>query len=164
MFSSKTTIHWTPKTSRLFLAPSLFYLQTRTRSLTQALKIRYPDFAVILLSQGKNSKAPHIWERSVLLTGQGVPAIYAKTQCRKIPRFGPWSFLHEQGTRPLGERLFHQTTITRGPVVHGKITERHFLIKHLNLSNKPYGIRKTIFFHHSKPLELIEVFINLPNP
>lgn len=162
MISSKTTICWSPKISRLFLSPALFYLQTRTDSLTQALKNRYPDFAVVLLTnQGKNPKAPHTWERSVLLTGQQKPIIYAKTQCQKIPHFGPWSFLHAQGTRPLGERLFHQATITRSQVTHSKIPGRHSLIKHLKLPNKLYGIRKTIFYHHSKPIEIIEIFLNL---
>ena len=162
MILSKTTIHWSPKAFRLFLTPSLFYLQTRTNSLTQALKNRYPDFAVLLINQGKTSKIPHAWERSVILTGQKTPIIYAKTQCLRIPRFGPWSFLHGQGTRPLGERLFHQATITRGPVIHSKITSRHSLIKHLKLPNKLYGIRKTVFYHHGNPMELSEIFLNLP--
>ena len=112
--------HWHPE--RLCQRLSLSALEKQALlekgSLTAKFKQQCPSLKVQVLSedwqrplqyeQEALQLAPHqkAWVRTVLLTCQGKPLLYARTLIPNMQPGNPWFALKKLGTQPLGEVLF----------------------------------------------------------
>ncbi len=149
-----------------------------TGSLTARLKgICDAGFSVRLLSQGW--RKPLYSEGRMLKMRQGEVAIvrevelmcddaawvFARTIIPASSLRGPARRLSMLGTKPLGEVLFSDPRMQRGPVEVARLQPRHslFAVASSSLNAKPDRLwgRRTLFYLAGVPLLVNEIF--LPN-
>lgn len=144
-------------------------------SLTQALKRHCPDLRVVRLRQGPG--VPHRDEhrplrlqlhrlsliRDVLLTCAGRPLVYAHSVIPLAGLAGPWRNLSRLGNRPLGEALFADPQVVRGPLQFSRLDGRHPLYRAAieHVANKPRALwaRRSVFARDDHPILVSEVFL-----
>lgn len=153
-------------------------------SLTRALKRRCPELRVMRLRQGPG--IPHRDEhrplklqlrrlcliRDVLLTCAGRPLVYAHSVIPLDGLAGPWRNLSRLGNRPLGEALFADPQVVRGPLQFIRLDDRHPLyraaIRHINGKPRALWARRSVFARDDHPILVSEVFLpevlRLPPP
>ncbi|WP_226703399.1 chorismate--pyruvate lyase family protein [Microbulbifer elongatus] len=148
-------------------------------SLTAALKhLSNGEFSVQILSQGWQQ--PHLEERralnlkertralvrEVLLYGSDEnPWVYARSVLPERTLAGKSRYLRTLDNRPLGELLFSQPDIRRGPIVLNRL-ERNPRCRQTELDAiepSAWGRRST-FWLHDKPLLVAETFLSSFNP
>ncbi|AOS96306.1 Chorismate pyruvate-lyase [Microbulbifer aggregans] len=143
-------------------------------SLTAALKqLSGGDFAVRVLDQ--SWRQPTLEERrtlglrdrqralirEVLLFGRGRPWVYARSVLPMRSLQGKSRYLRSLDSRPLGELLFSEAGIRRGPITLNRLERNHrCLLEELgNESSSAWGRRST-FWLRDKPLLVAETFLS----
>lgn len=142
-------------------------------SLTRRLKRQHNnDFFVQVLRQqwglptfteqtflkiGKQGRASI---REVLLYGSGAPVVFARSVLPESSLVGKNRELLGLGTRPLGEYIFNQPGLTRGPIEIARIPARQFN-RYLDFDyhDEPAWGRRSLFYLNDKPISVCEVFL-----
>ena len=100
--------------------------------------------------------------REVILSGRGVPWVYARTVIPLSTLHGPLRRLHYLGNKPLGEQLFADPSMRREPVEIAQLDAAQLpqtLCHHSpEACHKTWG-RRSIFRVSNKPLLVSEVFL-----
>lgn len=98
--------------------------------------------------------------REVLLYGSGVPVVFARSVLPESSLIGKNKELLNLGSKPLGEYIFNQPKLTRGPIEIACIPARQFN-QHLNFDyrDEPAWGRRSLFFLNDKPISVCEVFL-----
>lgn len=166
---------WHPPQRRLMptdLAPWLLDRGSLTRRLKSYNRI---DFSVQLLGQCwikpliderlslSVSAAELSYQREVLLMDGDVANVYARTV---VPRSTYMSMQHrfnQLGNKPLGELLFTDPTVTRGPMEVACLQPGQWLYEMALLSEsiRPEALwgRRSQFYISGKPLLVNEIFL-----
>ncbi|MFT6387369.1 MAG: chorismate--pyruvate lyase [Cellvibrionaceae bacterium] len=112
------------------------------RSEYRALKLNHRHWAVV---------------REVILHGNNVPWVYARTIIPLSTLRGELRRLHFLGSRPLGGTLFADPSMRREGVEIARVKMRH--LPHKAKSLKPLWGRRSLFIIKNKPLLVGEVFL-----
>ena len=98
--------------------------------------------------------------REVLLYGSGVPVVFARSVLPESSLVGENKELLNLGCKPLGEYIFNQPGLTRGPIEIACIPARQFN-HHLNFDYQDESAwgRRSLFFLNDKPISVCEVFL-----
>lgn len=144
-------------------------------SLTQALKRHCPGLRVVRLRQGpgmpyRDEHRPLKLQlrrlsliRDVLLTCAGRPLVYAHSVIPLAGLAGPWRNLSRLGNRPLGEALFADPQVVRGPLQFSQLDSRHPLYRAAieHVADKPHALwaRRSVFARDDHPILVSEVFL-----
>lgn len=147
-------------------------------SLTAALKrLSGGDFAVRVLDQGW--RQPHLEERQalelrdrsralvreVLLYGNGKPWVYARSVLPMRSLQGKSRYLRSLDSRPLGELLFSEPGIRRGPIVLNQLRRNpHSRLQELEAEGDDAWGRRSTFWLRDKPLLVAEAFLSSFEP
>ncbi|ODS24161.1 hypothetical protein AB835_05135 [Candidatus Endobugula sertula] len=95
--------------------------------------------------------------REVVLYGDGIPWIYARTVIPLTTLHGPLRRLYYLGNKSLGEQLFTDPTMSRGPMEVAQLQPRQ-LPEKLQISQVTWG-RRSVFRVSNKPLLVSEIFL-----
>ncbi len=142
-------------------------------SLTARLKSRYPRFRVVVLAQRLEPaqrdecrllglhRSHKAWVREVLLCDGETPLIFAHTVLPRHNVRGAWNLFAGLGSRPLGEALFTNPIIARGPLTFKKINRHHSLFQRVGRHTSKHSLqaRRSLFMRHHKALLVTEVFL-----
>lgn len=142
-------------------------------SLTARLKSRYPQFQVFLLAQGLQPAQPDerrllglrpsqkAWVREVLLCNGSTPLVFAHTVLPRRNVRGAWNLFAGLGSRPLGEVLFSDPAIARGPLAFKTIQRHHSLFPRISPHTRKSILqaRRSLFRTHGKALLVTEIFL-----
>ena len=101
--------------------------------------------------------------REVQLLRDGVPVVYARSLLPLIALAGPYAPLGKMGDVPLGERLFGDSAMRRGPLSFSWIERgsRRYFTALTGLHNRPlrlYG-RRSLFYGARVPIMVSEFFL-----
>ncbi len=98
--------------------------------------------------------------REVLLYGSGVPIVFARSVLPEGSLTGKNHALLELGSKPLGEYIFNQPDLKRGPIEIAEIPARQFN-RHLNThyQHETAWGRRSLFYLGDKPISVCEVFL-----
>jgi len=96
--------------------------------------------------------------REVILHGNKVPWVYARTIIPLSTLKGKLRRLHYLGSRPLGGALFADPSMRRKGVELARIRSNHLPMNSRHL--KPLWGRRSLFVLNNKPLLVGEVFLN----
>ncbi|MEY3201131.1 MAG: Chorismate pyruvate-lyase [Pseudomonadota bacterium] len=158
-------------------SPALRAWATHVGSLTAKLRERYPDLRVKVLRQTR--ARPHVdecaalgiaptdfaWIRDVVLLSGNTPLVVAHSVLPPQNLVGAWSLFSALGARPLGEVLFTDPAITRGPLYFSAITARHPFAAMAQAacpaSALPHTLwaRRSLFQRGGKGLLVSEIFL-----
>ena len=142
-------------------------------SLTARLKIRCPQFRVILLTQRLEPAQPDecrllglrpaqkAWVREVLLCNGSTPLVFAHSVLPRNNVRGAWNLFAGLGSGPLGDALFSNPAIARGPLSFKTINPHHSLF-HRVARHTPKRIlqaRRSLFVTRHKALLVTEIFL-----
>lgn len=170
--------------------PMRSWLQTQG-SLTVRIKTRCSRFNLVVLFQGLIKPLPderdrlglkpgeQAWVREVLLCEGETPLVFAHSVLPLGHVRGAWNLFAGLGSRPLGEALFADRSISRHPLQYSNLNRHHPLLKRLQQHRIGQGAsslnhhgrligtwalpaRRSLFERHGKTLMVTEVF--LPNP
>ncbi|SHF29522.1 chorismate lyase [Microbulbifer donghaiensis] len=158
--------------------PALLPWLLHPGSLTAALKqASGGDFRVQVLSQGwqqprlEERRALHLRDRSralvreVLLYGRGRPWVYARSVLPMRSLQGKSRYLRSLDNRPLGELLFSEPDIRRGPIVLNQLSRNpHSELAELAAEGANAWGRRSTFWLRDKPLLVAEVFLDAFQP
>ncbi|WP_043319918.1 chorismate lyase [Microbulbifer sp. HZ11] len=148
-------------------------------SLTAALKhLSHGEFSVQILRQGwhtpnlEERRALNLKERTralireVLLYGSDTqPWVYARSVLPERTLAGKSRYLRSLDNRPLGELLFSQPDIRRGPIVLNRLKRNsQCQLAELDQSEAHAWGRRSTFWLHDKPLLVAETFLSGFNP
>ncbi|MGS2718331.1 chorismate--pyruvate lyase family protein [Eionea flava] len=100
--------------------------------------------------------------REVVLYGNNIPWVYARTAIPIGTLKGPLRRLHYLGNRPLGEQLFTDPTMQRGHLEAAKIYPHHIpdtIAKSDNALPETTWGRRSVFYLSSQPLLVSEIFL-----
>lgn len=161
----------------LCLAPrSLRPWLADTGSLTARLKSRHPDLRVQVLKQGwlhthrDEQRALHLRRpqiqvatREVLLLDGDIPLVFAHSITVRASLRGGFHLFGRVGSRPLGELLFADPTITRSALAWRCIDCRHPLWRKADTAVGPLPARlwarRSVFLSGGDRLLVTEVFL-----
>ncbi|MFC6633791.1 chorismate--pyruvate lyase family protein [Microbulbifer taiwanensis] len=143
-------------------------------SLTAALKqLSAGDFRVQVLSQSwqqprlEERRALELRDRSralvreVLLFGCGLPWVYARSVLPMRSLQGRSRYLRSLDSRPLGELLFGEPDIRRGPIVLNQLRRNpHCRLAELAGEGDSAWGRRSTFWLRDKPLLVSETFLS----
>lgn len=167
-----THVSWLPVDKAEAIPTSLRSTINDRGSLTRRLKIQHnDDFSVRLLSQGRQepSESERLFlccqrgeaiVREVLLYGSGRPVVFARTVLPETSLTGQNSELLDLGEKPLGEYIFKQPGLRRGPIEVAAIEAREF--NHLlgaDFTVETAWARRSLFYLRKKPILVCEVFL-----
>ncbi|MGB1270614.1 MAG: chorismate--pyruvate lyase family protein [Endozoicomonas sp.] len=98
--------------------------------------------------------------REVLLFGSGRPVVFARSVLPASSLEGDNRGLLTLGDRPLGEYIFSQPGLHRGPIEIAKIPARQFNL-HLDFDYGDEGAwgRRSLFYLNDLPISVCEVFL-----
>lgn len=99
--------------------------------------------------------------REVVLYGNNTPWVYARTVIPLHTLHGPLRRLHYLGNKPLGEQLFTDSTMERGPIHVARFLPKQIpqqACKHSIEWASTWG-RRSVFRLSNKPLLVSEVFL-----
>lgn len=144
-------------------------------SLTARLRALAPNFRVQLLDQGEaralgdeaallgQPAARCMLVRQVLLHCHGEPCVFARTVAPRATLVGRYRRLLALGERPLGEVLFTDRHIRRGPMQVACLLPQHALYRQAVavLAGQPSALwaRRSLFYLAGRPLLVNEVFL-----
>ena len=145
-------LNWQTLTPEMEIPTAVANWLIDTKSLTAKLKDKYADFAVKVISQASQSPYAHeqallgnaktVVVREVELIGNQQVVVFARSV---IPQTADTQSLLEIGSKPLGEVLFNDPSITRGTL---QITQ----------ANGIWGRRST-FVIDNTPILVSEFFL-----
>lgn len=159
-----------PHTDRL--APSLRQWLQNPDSLTARLqRLSNGTFAVEVLRQGWDR--PRISEaralgispqrlalvREVILYGQGQAWVYARSILPRSTLTGRLRSLSKLDNRPLGQLLFSDPGMRRGPIEIARYQPNNVLLPAAQRNHRPLWARRSCFFLDNKPLLVCETFL-----
>jgi len=103
--------------------------------------------------------------REVLLCGRGRPWVYARSVLPLRSLQGRSRYLRSLDERPLGELLFSEADIRRGPILLNRLRRdpRSDLCELAGEGDSAWG-RRSIFWLRDKPLLVAEVFLSSFRP
>lgn len=147
-------------------------------SLTAALKhLSNDQFRVEVLSQRwqqpglEERRALGLRDRSralvreVLLCGRGRPWVYARSVLPMRSLEGKSRYLRSLDSRPLGELLFSEPDIRRGPILLNCLRRNpHCRLQQLAGENQRAWGRRSTFWLRDKPLLVAETFLRAFEP
>ena len=167
-----THVSWLPVDKAEAIPTSLRSTIRDKGSLTQRLKIQHNNnFSVRLLSQDwqEPSEPEQLFlscqrgkasVREVLLYGSGRPVVFARSVLPESSLTGQNSELLRLGETPLGEYIFKQPGLRRGPIEVAAIEAREF--NHLlgaDFTVETAWARRSLFYLREKPILVCEVFL-----
>lgn len=148
--------------------------QLRVEVINQRIRrARFSEYKALKLAHHK-----YVVVREVVLYGQEIPLVYARTIMPLSTLKGPLRRLYYLGNRPLGGALFADPSMRRGELEVAPIGQNYLpnrtlnsFSKNLNSSHQPISSqhnpyhhcwgRRSLFFLKNKPLLVCEIF--LPN-
>jgi chorismate--pyruvate lyase len=106
-----------------------------------------------------NYKVP-MFIRQVVLSGQKIPWIFARSAIPLTTLTGKQSSLRDINSKPLGAVLFSDPSMTRAPVQVAHLSAQSFFIP-ANICPKDELVwaRRSVFFLEEKPLLVAEIFL-----
>lgn len=145
-------------------------------SLTARLKARFPALRVRVIAQGwQNAQrdewhelhlpAPHVRvaTREVLLMDGTTPLVFAHSITLRAALRGGFKLFGRIGSRPLGESLFADPTITRSPLAWCRVDRSHPLWIKANAAAGPLPprlwARRSLFHAGRDRLLVTELFL-----
>jgi chorismate--pyruvate lyase len=144
-------------------------------SLTQQLKSRCPKFSVRPLRQALGrpladerewlglGRAEMALVREVVLLCGATPVVFAHSVLVPEDLRGVWNPVSRQGAKPLGEALFSDPRVERGPLEYRELGRQHALYRRAcaALAQPPARLwaRRSLFTLRSRPLLVTEVFL-----
>lgn len=157
------------------LAAWLFDTGSLTRRLRAACAERGQAFAVEVLRTGRarllNDEAAalgcrrsgYAWVREVLLRAGGEPWVFARTVVPLRSLRGAGRSLTRLGARPLGELLFADPQVRRGPLQVARLDLRRPLYRRACVPCADVGValwaRRSVFHIGGRPLLVCELFL-----
>ena len=167
-----THVSWLPVDEAEAIPTSLRATICDRDSLTRRLKIEHNNnFFVRVLSQDwqEPSKSERMFlhcqqgqanVREVLLYGSGRPVVFARSVLPQSSLAGQNIELLNLGETPLGEYIFKQPSLRRGPIEVGAIKACEF--NHLlgsDFTVETAWARRSLFYMREKPILVCEVFL-----
>ena len=147
-------------------------------SLTRRLRAVCGRFELVLLRQACARPLPdeagllrirpgqRAWVREVLLVADGRPVVYAHSVARPRSLRTAWRPLSRLGVRSMGDAIFEQRAVQRGPirVRHLRAGERLHRAASLAAASAPDSLpalwaRRSPFIHGGQALWITEVFL-----
>jgi chorismate--pyruvate lyase len=147
-------------------------------SLTRRLRAECEHFELVLLRQVCARPLPdeaallrlrpgqRAWVREVLLVADGRPVVYAHSVARAPSLRTAWRPLSRLGARSMGDAIFEQREVQRGPirVRHLRPGERLHRAASLAAARAPEALpalwaRRSPFIHAAQALWITEVFL-----
>lgn len=101
--------------------------------------------------------------REVTLYGQGQPWVFARSIIPLTTLTGRQRRLRHLDNRPLGQLLFNDPAMTRGPVQVARLSAR-WLPESLRGDDEPCWARRSVFRLEGKPLLVSETFLATFDP
>ncbi len=98
--------------------------------------------------------------REVILFGSGQPVVFARSVLPRSSLSGKNKALLELGNKPLGEYIFSQPELQRGPIEIAELPASQFN-QHLefNYNHETAWGRRSLFYLNNKPISVCEVFL-----
>lgn len=165
-------MNWQPAQDAKAIPDALRDMILDQHSLTRRLKLTHNnDFFVRVISH--DWQEPHASEkaflhcddqrasiREVLLFGSGQPVVFARSVLPESSLSGENRVLLELGDRPLGEYIFSQPGLRRGPIEVTDIKASEFNA-HLDVefTAEIAWARRSLFYLREKPISVCEVFL-----
>ncbi len=165
-------INWQPAQKAKIIPDTLREIVLDQHSLTRRLKqIHNNDFFVRVISH--DWKEPNASEkaflncsdqrasiREVLLFGSGRPTVFARSILPESSLSGKNKALLELGDKPLGEYIFSQPGLRRGPIEVAEVKASQFN-SHLDFKFKTETAwaRRSLFYLRDQPISVCEVFL-----
>jgi chorismate--pyruvate lyase len=169
---------WTTWQSPLLqsLPPALRFWLTATGSLTRELQqVCDDDFAVTLLASGwqkpltDEARVLHLparqlaFTREVQLLDGAAPQVYARTVIPQRTYHAMRARFDSLGTQPLGEMLFNQPSLKRGPIQVARLIpgQTLFAMATRALQRQPDELwaRRSCFYLHGRGMLVNEIFL-----
>ena len=98
--------------------------------------------------------------REVLLFGSGKPVVFARSVLPESSLTGDNQALLNLGSKPLGEYIFNQPDLVRGPIEVAEIPARQFNpYLDFNYQYESAWARRSLFHLNGKPISVYEVFL-----
>ena len=98
--------------------------------------------------------------REVLLFGSGRPVVFARSVLPESSLTGANQALLDLGSQPLGEYIFNQPDLVRGPIEVAEIPASQFNpYLDFNYQQEPAWARRSLFHLNGKPISVCEVFL-----
>ena len=125
-------------------------------------------FRVRVLYQGwvrsESRPGSRVWIREVLLQDGDDPWVFAQTRVPETTLTGSRRRLLNLGNRPLGEFLFTDSRVVRGPIQAVRIVPGQPLYRRALLGQAPNHQpavlgRRSVFYFSGKPLSVCEIFL-----
>ncbi len=172
MLSVFTDVQWQPLDNAKGIPPHLHHMISDQDSLTQRLKRQYNNaFSVRLLSQSWQVPTPseqaflccqneQASVREVLLFGSARPVVFARSVLPESSLAGQNKALLHLGETPLGEYIFNQPGLCRGPIEVATIAAREFnILLECDFTAQTTWARRSLFYLREKPISVCEVFL-----
>lgn len=113
---------------------------------------------------GVAPRAP-LWSRDILLTLDGRPVVAAHSVTRLADSRATWQAMRRLRTRPLADLLYHDTRVTRSPLVSRALPMAHRLHRLARETGAETPLpqrlwaRRSVFWRHGAPLLVTEAFL-----
>ncbi|MFK0571016.1 chorismate--pyruvate lyase family protein [Endozoicomonas sp.] len=174
-FADFADITWQPAIEARHIPESLREMILDQNSLTRRLKQLHNNaFFVRVISHEWQEPSPaekrflncddhRASIREVLLFGSGRPVVFARSVLPESSLAGDNKALLNLGEKPLGEYIFTQPGLRRGPIEITDIPARQFNA-HLDFDfeTEIAWARRSLFYLREKPILVCEVFLPAP--
>ena len=98
--------------------------------------------------------------REVLLFGSGQPVVFARSVLPESSLTGENKVLLELGDRPLGEYIFSQPGLRRGPIEVASMKASEFNVYlDMKFTTEIAWARRSLFYLREKPISVCEFFL-----
>ncbi|WP_067518400.1 chorismate--pyruvate lyase family protein [Endozoicomonas ascidiicola] len=98
--------------------------------------------------------------REVLLFGSGKPVVFARSVLPESSLMGDNAELLNLGDKPLGEYIFSQPDLRRGPIEVAPLPARQFNQRiNVTFDKETAWARRSLFYLREKPILVCEVFL-----
>ena len=142
-----------------------------TGSLTERLQSHCRQFTVSVIGQGEaellddeklqlNGREQEWIIREVILSGDDVPWVFARSVLPKSELDGSLSRFAKLGNKPLGQVIFNDIQFERLPIQITQLEATNPLLKHLSIaSDSPLFGRRSLFRYRQSRLLVAEIFL-----
>lgn len=117
------------------------------------------EYAILQLRPGERA-----YVREVVLNCNDKAVVFAHSVVAAASLRGPWAAVTQLGSRPLGEALFSDPRVARGPLQFRRLDARHALSRQaaragIALDGESVWARRSLFTLLEQPLMVTEVFL-----
>ncbi|TDF36706.1 chorismate lyase [Alteromonadaceae bacterium M269] len=142
-----------------------------TGSLTERLQSHCRQFAVSVVGQGEAALSVDECQvlgsdngnwivREVILSGDGIPWVFARSVLPKAELENNLSMLSSLGNKPLGKVIFNDPQFERLPIQVTQLESTNPLLEKLSIiSEMPLSARRSVFKYNDSRLLVAEVFL-----